>query len=679
MGHVLSTSVRELKGVGDKGVKAFARLGILTFRDLLCHYPRGYEDRTRLCEIASLEDGISQTVQAVVTTPAVLIRLHSGRIMVRTEISDDTGSMTLVFFNRDYIKNFLRTGEKYFIYGKPDEGKFTRSMTNPEISKADSEYTGAIVPVYPSGDGLNQNLIRRCVREVLSRCVPYTEDPLPESVINSHNLAGAVFAYENIHFPSSAEVLETARERLIFSEFFILSAALSLIGKNKRRSCASPYDTSFADEFISGLPFKLTDAQFKVLRELFADLISGNVMNRLIQGDVGSGKTVVAAVCVYIAIKNGHQAAIMAPTEILAAQHYKSFKAFLEPCGIRCALLTSSSSPSEKKRILAGLSSGEIDFVSGTHAVIEASVSFFSLGLVVCDEQHRFGVDQRSALTDKGSEVHTIVMSATPIPRTLALVMYGDLDVSIIDELPPGRKPVETYAVNENYRERLYNFIKKIVSGGSQVYIVCPLVEENDSLELKSVVEYAGHLSRDIFPELKVGLLHGRMKAAEKTAVMNSFIAGDTHILVSTTVIEVGIDVPNAALMIIENAERFGLSQLHQLRGRVGRGADKSYCVLISDTGGKSRERLEVMCKTTDGFKIAEADLALRGPGDFFGKKQHGLPELRIASFTNDVKILYEAQNAAAEVLRNDPDLSKDPNSGLMRAVNDMTENLRRS
>ena len=672
----LGSDVRMIRGIGEKSAKALSKLGITTCRDLLNHYPRGYEDRTKIVPVAELSEEISQVAEVTVTSPVRKVRLRSGKVLVQAEAADDSGSVMLNFFNQEYMKNVLSQGETYYVFGKVSGAKFAKDMTNPEVRKKDGEFEGEILPVYSLTEGVRQNDLRKAVRAVLKDTLDAVTDSLPAPVRLEHQLATAKFSLQNIHYPDSEEALGVARKRLIFGEFFTLAAALGMRKNLRREEDAKALDVSFREEFEKSLPFRLTGAQQRAVSEILGDLASGRVMNRLVQGDVGSGKTAVAAAAAFTVIRNGGQAAVMAPTEILAAQHDETFRRFFAPFGIRTALLTSSTKAAERKEILRGLAAGEIAFVSGTHALLEESVQIPELRLVICDEQHRFGVEQRTRLARKQSEVHTLVMSATPIPRTLALVMYGDLEVSIIDELPPGREPVKTYLIGEEHRERLYGFIRKTVKEGRQVYVVCPLVEENEALELASAEEYTAELQNEVFPDLRVGLLHGRMKAKEKNGVMEAFAARNLDILVSTTVIEVGIDVPNATLMVVENAERFGLSQLHQLRGRVGRGKEKSYCFLLSEAGGEARTRLRVMTATNDGFRVAEEDLALRGPGDFFGKRQHGLPEMRIASFSEDVKTLKIAQKAAAKLLKEDPMLEKEENRLLKKAVKSLSDRL---
>ena len=672
----LGSDVRMIRGIGDKSAKALEKLGIRTCRDLLNHYPRGYEDRTRIVPVAELSEEIGQVAEVTVTSPVRKVRLRSGKVLVQAEAADDSGSLTLNFFNQEYMKNVLSQGETYYVYGRVSGSKFSKDMTNPEVRKKDGDYAGEILPVYPLTDGIRQNDLRKAVKAVLKDTLDTVTDSLPVPVRLEHELATVKFSLQNIHYPDSEEALAVARKRLIFGEFFTLAAALGMRKNLRRGESTLALDVSCREEFERSLPFRLTGAQSRAVSEILGDLSSGQVMNRLVQGDVGSGKTAVAAAAAFTVIRNGRQAAVMAPTEILATQHDETFRRFFEPFGIRTALLTSSTKAADRRKILEGLESGEIAFVSGTHALLEESVQIPELSLVICDEQHRFGVEQRTRLARKGNEVHTLVMSATPIPRTLALVMYGDLEVSVIDELPPGREPVKTYLIGEENREGLYGFIRKTVREGRQAYIVCPLVEENDALELASAEEYTEELRTKVFPDLRIGLLHGRMKAKEKNAVMEAFAAREIDILVSTTVIEVGIDVPNATLMVVENAERFGLSQLHQLRGRVGRGRERSFCFLLSEAQGETRTRLKVMTATNDGFRVAEEDLALRGPGDFFGKRQHGLPEMRIASFSEDVRTLKIAQSAAARLLEEDPMLEKEENRLLRKAVKNLSDRL---
>ena len=615
----LHTGVQTIPGIGPQRAKALEKLGISTLGDLIAYFPRRYDDRREKKTIRDLVPGEYACVSAMIASTPTVAHIRKGMDLVKIRAVDDTGVLDLTFFNQTWLKDHLQVGQTYVFYGKAEGNLLRRSMASPVVEKeGQEEQTGRIVPVYPLTAGVSQLILRRSVRQGLDQCAAILPDVLPDEVRLAHNLCRIGYAYENIHFPQSDEALSLARRRLAFEELFLFTIGLKRLKARREVVRTTPCEAVDMTPFYDALPFSLTAAQRRCGEEAMADMRSGTAMNRLCQGDVGSGKTMVAALCVYFAAKNGLQAALMAPTEILAQQHYAGLAPLLENLGIRCALLTGSTAAKTKKSISAQLSAGEIDFVIGTHALITGSVEYRNLGLVVTDEQHRFGVAQRTALAQKGRHPHILVMSATPIPRTLALILYGDLDVSIIDELPPGRKPVDTFAVPGSYHQRIYQFIRKLVAEGRQAYIVCSMVEENDELpdERKAVTEYANHLQEGIFPDLKVSYVHGKMKSKEKDAVMTAFARGEADILVSTTVIEVGVDVPNAAVMVVENAERFGLSQLHQLRGRVGRGQHQSYCILISDNQNEeTRARLKVMTKTTDGFQIAEEDLRLRGPG----------------------------------------------------------------
>ena len=546
-------------------------------------------------------------------------------------------------------------------------------MANPVHEKEGTVggVTGRIIPVYKLCAGLSQRVLLQSIRQGLDACADRVEDVLPEEVRTLRKLAAARYAYENIHVPADFQALDVARRQLIHEELFVLACALGMMRKERVREGGIMISGADMEEFFSALPFSPTGAQQRAVTEAAADMRSGGVMNRLLQGDVGSGKTLVAAALIWQTWKSGWMSAFMAPTEILADQHYVNLSNLLAPLGLRVLKLTGSMSAKDKRAVKAALAMGEVDVIVGTHALFSADVEYSRLALVVTDEQHRFGVNQRSALISKGARPHVLVMSATPIPRTLALMIYGDLDVSIIDELPPGRQKVDTFAVDESYRARLNGFIRKLTGEGRQVFVVCPMVDDNDELPvpLKSAEEHARTLAQE-FPDLRVGCVHGRMKAKDKDAAMSAFAAGETDILVATTVIEVGVDVPNAALMIIENAERFGLSQLHQLRGRVGRGRHKSYCVMVSDADGDEvRARLKIMTQTNDGFKISEEDLRLRGPGDFFGARQHGLPEMHVADLGADVNVMQRAQDEAARVLAADPELKAPENAALKARI----------
>lgn len=661
----LATDVRYIKGIGEQRAKALSKLGITTLRDLIAWFPRKYDDRRQTKRIVDLIPGESACVAAMIASPPTVSHIRKGMDLVKVRAVDESGVLDVTFFNQTWLKNQLHQGETYIFYGKAEGNLLRKTMASPIVEQEGrGEFTGRIVPIYPLTAGVSQLILSRSIRQGLDACADILPDILPNEIRQTHHLCRIGYAYENIHFPEDEKALDLARRRLAFEELFLFTIGLKRLRNRRETVSVPPCGNVDMNAFYAMLPFTLTNAQKRCVEEALSDMRSGIPMNRLCQGDVGSGKTMVAAACVYFMVKNNRQAALMAPTEILAQQHYNGLAPLLESMGIRCALLTGSTKTATKRSISAQLAAGEIDFAIGTHALITESVEFSNLGLVVTDEQHRFGVAQRSALSAKGQHPHTLVMSATPIPRTLALILYGDLDVSIIDELPPGRQPIETFAVPGSYHPRLYNFIRKLVAEGRQAYIVCPMVEVNDELpdERKAVMEYAKMLQTEVFPDLRVSFVHGKMKPKEKEAVMSAFAGHETDILVSTTVIEVGVDVPNAAVMVIENAERFGLSQLHQLRGRVGRGKHQSYCILVSDNKNEeTKERLKVMTKTADGFKIAEEDLRLRGPGDFFGVRQHGLPGLKIADIGCDTKLLREAQEAAENLLKQDPDLAAHP------------------
>lgn len=663
------TELRYVKGVGEARARAFGRLGVHDLAGLVSFFPRAYEDRTRLVRIAELADGDLVCVEAVVGTEPQLSRIRRGLDLLRFRAVDETGAMQLTFFNQAYLKDQFRKGESYVFYGRAQvKGRFV-SMTNPVFDRlADfGRVTGRIVPVYRLTSGLSQNTVRSAVRQALDMSQGRLPDGLPDCVADEYKLCTARYAYENVHFPADMQALSLARRRLVFEELFVLACALGLLRGGREGAQGRVLRGAGLGTFTGSLPFSPTGAQLRAMREAIGDMSSGKLMNRLIQGDVGSGKTLVAAACIWYAAQSGAQSAFMAPTEILAEQHYATLTGFLEPFGIRVAKLTGSMRAAEKRAVLSGLASGEYALCVGTHALLSGGVEFRDLALVVTDEQHRFGVQQRAALAEKGLRPHILVMSATPIPRTLALMIYGELDVSLIDELPPGRQKVDTFAVDESYRARLGGFIEKLVSEGRQVFVVCPRIEEGEEAGdgLKSAEEHAEELRQQL-PGLRIACIHGKLKAREKDEIMSRFAAGETDVLVSTTVIEVGVDVPNAALMVVENAERFGLSQLHQLRGRVGRGKHKSWCILVSDAKGEeARARLHAMTHISDGFKIAEEDLRLRGPGDFFGSRQHGLPELHIADLGADMNVLKAAQDAAKRLLDSDPRLERPENKRL--------------
>ena len=647
----LSDPVTILKGVGPTKAKQFAQLNIRSLEDLICHFPRGYEDRTRLVTIDKLEPDTPACFKAMVMNTPRTSHIRKGLDVTKVQVADHTARLTLTFFNQKFTTDRLQYGREYIFYGAVSGDFIGYNMNSPVFEELDSEpvLTRRVLPVYPLTAGLSNASVLKAVRQALAICdVP--AEILPESVRREYGILPAQRAYYAIHEPASMEEAELAKRRLIFEEFFVFSAGLSLMRAARAGKSVAPYKSLDLTEFYSALPFTLTGAQNRAIREIVSDLTRGTPMNRLVQGDVGSGKTMVAAAAAYLAVKNNKQAALMAPTEILAEQHHKSLTKLLAPLGIRVCLLTGSLTPKNKKEMRAAVETGEVDLVIGTHALVSDSTVFHELGLVIADEQHRFGVGQRSALSAKGSDPHLLVMSATPIPRTLALLMYGDLEVSVLDELPPGRQQTDTFLVGESYRARINAFIRKQVCEGHQCYVVCPAVEENGDLDLKAATVWAETLQQTVFPDLKVALLHGQMKGAEKEAVMASFAGHEADVLVATTVIEVGVDVPNATLMVIEDADRFGLSQLHQLRGRVGRGSAKSYCILTShNKNTQTLARLKALCKTTDGFKIAEEDLKLRGPGDFFGARQSGLPVFRVASLSCDLQTLKQAQQASKD------------------------------
>ena len=646
----LSDPITILKGIGPARAKQFANLNIFTLRDLICHFPRGYEDRTKLLTIDKLEVDTPACFRAMVMNAPRTSHIRKGLDLTKVQVADHTARLTLTFFNNQFAAEQLCYGKEYIFYGAVSGDFIGYNMTNPVFETPNSQpvTTRRVLPVYPLTAGLSNAAVLKAVRQALAVCDP-PEEIIPEPVRQEYGILSADRAYYAIHEPQSMAEAELAKKRLIFEEFFVFSAGLALMRAARSEKKTVPFENLDLTPFYQALPFRLTGAQQKAIDEILTDLGSGAPMNRLIQGDVGSGKTMVAAAAAYCTVRNGRQAALMAPTEILAEQHYQSLSRLLEPLGIRPVLLTGSQTPKQKKEVRDALAAGQADLAIGTHALLSEATVFHDLGLVITDEQHRFGVAQRSKLSSKGTDPHLLVMSATPIPRTLALLMYGDLEVSIIHELPPGREPVDTFLVNESYRPRINAFIRKQVAEGHQCFVVCPAVEENDDLNIKAATVWAETLQKTVFPDLRIALLHGQMKGAEKEAAMASFARGEADVMVATTVIEVGVDVPNATLMVIEDADRFGLSQLHQLRGRVGRGGNKSYCILTSrNRNGETLQRLKALCKTTDGFRIAEEDLQLRGPGDFFGSRQSGLPTFRVANLSMDLQTLKDAQKASA-------------------------------
>lgn len=669
----LTTSVRYLKGIGEKKALAFEKLGVRTLRDLLSYFPARYEDRTVFCPIAAAPEGESVCIRAVVADTPRLARVRRGMELVKFRAVDESGSVNITYFNQNYVKDYLARGDSVCFFGKIERTGGWASMTNPAYEKEDKPrgVTGCILPVYRMNAALNQRAIRDAVRQGLDSCADQLPELLSEELRERNRLCQARYAYENVHFPPDFDALAIARRRLVFEELFLLACALGTMRAERTRESGLRMRSADFESFYAALPFAPTGAQKRAIAEAAADLCGGFVMSRLVQGDVGSGKTLVAAALCWLCRENGFTSAFMAPTEILAEQHCATLSGLLAPFGMRVGKLTGSMSAKEKREARAAIRAGDYDLVVGTHALFSEDVEYARLGLIVTDEQHRFGVKQRSALIAKGERPHVLVMSATPIPRTLALMIYGDLDVSVIDELPPGRQKVDTFAVDESCRARLNGFIRKLAGEGRQCFVVCPKVEDEEEGGggVKSAEEHAKELAA-VFPELRVGCVHGRMKPKDKDAVMSAFARGETDILVATTVIEVGVDVPNAALMIVENAERFGLSQLHQLRGRVGRGAFKSWCILVSDSKGADvRARLSIMTRTNNGFEIAEEDLRLRGPGDFFGSRQHGLPEMHVADLGADTQVLKTAQEEAKALLAADPQLEMPAHSALRERV----------
>lgn len=647
----LSDPITLLKGVGPARAKQFANLNIFTLRDLICHFPRGYEDRTKLVPIEKLAVDEPACFRAMVMNTPRTSHIRKGLDITKVQVADHTARLTLTFFNNRFAAEQLQYGAEYIFYGAVTGDFIGYNMTNPVFEPLDSRpvTTRRVLPIYPLTAGLSNAAVLKAVSQALDICDPPAEI-LPEPVRQRYGILPAERAYTAIHAPASMAEAELAKKRLVFEEFFVFSAGLSLMRAARAEKRTEPYPNLDMRPFYGVLPFTLTQAQKRAVEDILLDFGKGVPMNRLVQGDVGSGKTMVAAAAIYCAAGNHKQSALMAPTEILAEQHYESLRKLLVPLGIPVALLTGSQTAKQKRTVREQIGSGEAQVVVGTHALLTEDTQFQDLGLVVADEQHRFGVSQRSKLSAKGEAPHLLVMSATPIPRTLALLMYGDLDVSILDELPPGREAVDTFLVGESYRPRINAFIRKQVSEGHQCFVVCPAVEENEELGLKAATVWAETLQKTVFPDLRIALLHGQMKGAEKEAAMASFARGEADVMVATTVIEVGVDVPNATLMVVEDADRFGLSQLHQLRGRVGRGKAKSYCILTShNRNPETLQRLKALCKTADGFKIAEEDLKLRGPGDFFGSRQSGLPAFRVADLSFDLATLKEAQAASAE------------------------------
>ena len=660
-------NIRYVKGVGEKRAELFRQLGIDSVGALLHHYPRGYIDRSHPLKLHEAPFDRPCCIKAKVFSEVREIYVRQKMVIYKFFANDGENNVEITLFNQKWIAEKLEFGKEFLFYGIVNRTLFSCEMSSPEIYDV-SEQT--VMPVYRQTAGLNSKAISKVIATVLSKFEP--DEPFPEEMLKKYNLKGLKEALIGIHFPKSMQELELARRRLVFQELFFLQTGI--LFQKETRCAVTPVkvNSNSLNEFKELLPFTLTEAQEKAINDCLMDMNSGKPMSRLIQGDVGSGKTAVAVALSYCAKHSGYQSIIMAPTEVLAGQHFKTFQGILGNTDIKMALLTGSVTKAKKLKLKEAIAQGEIDIVIGTHAVLQEDVQFKNLGLIVTDEQHRFGVEQRTSLLNKGNEPHMLVMSATPIPRTMSLIFYGDLDISIIDSLPKSRQPIQTFLIDSNIRKRAYNYIRDHLDQGRQGYIVCPMVEENETVDLASAVKYYEDISENDFKNYKVGLLHGKMKPKEKDAVMKAFSEGEIQLLVSTTVIEVGIDVPNAVIMLIENAERFGLSQLHQLRGRIGRGKHASTCILLSDHKGETNQRLKFICSTTDGFKVADEDLRLRGPGDFLGKRQHGLPLLKIADLSEDIELFRLAGNAAKELYSTDPKLLMPENAPLKAEISSL-------
>ena len=666
----LQNSVRYIKGVGEKKAELYHKLGIETVRDLLFHLPRDYIDLTEPKGLSGMQPGEICAVKAEILFKSKEQRIRKGLSVFKVSAHADGVALELTFFNNRFAVEALKAGQTYLFYGKLAGNLLRREMRAPQVLPP--EMAGRLMAVYPSTAGLTSRTIGKDLGRAFDE-IGRIPETLPASVLARHSLPPLEQALRAIHFPRSFEECRNARRRFVLEELLVFSLAMTAIRGRNARVSVPPLPKTDLAPFWASLPFTPTGGQKTAADEILADLESGALMNRLVQGDVGSGKTLVAAAVSYAAIQKGYQAALMAPTEILAAQHEKTLRKFLEPMGVKVGLLTGSLTPKQKTAMREAIERGEIQMVAGTHALVQEATAFHRLGLVITDEQHRFGVHQRQMLGEKGDHPHVLVMSATPIPRTLALIVYGDLDISVIDELPAGRQPIETFSVHSDKRERALTYIRAHLDRGEQGYIVCPLIDKSDAVSAAAATAYRDELAEGIFKGYTVGLLHGRMKPDEKEAVMADFAAGKVQLLVATTVVEVGVDVPNATIILIENAERFGLSQLHQLRGRVGRGDKKSTCILLSDNDGEdNKRRLKVMKETCDGFVIAKEDLKLRGAGDFFGYRQHGMPSLGLADLLEDTALFAKAQAAAAEILQADPGLQKPEHAVLKRQIDEM-------
>ena len=669
----LNKNIQYIKGVGPARVKLLNKLGIYTLNDIINYFPRTYEDRSKTKKLSDIYDGEEILVIAKVITTVVVRKIRKGLTIYKVIVSDKTNNCEITWYNQEYIKNKIKKGNTYKFYGKVNSKFGKLEMNTPIIEEINiSKNTGKIVPIYPSTNNLTQNILRLIVENAIEEIKGQIKETLPDYILKEYNLCNLEYAIKKIHFPDNFSEYNIARKRLAFEEIMTMQLLLMKLKKSYNNELNGiQFDKNIKmSDVINDLPYKLTKAQLKVLEEIDSDMESKKCMNRLLQGDVGSGKTVVSIIASYKAVKSGMQVAIMAPTAILATQHLEEFNKILSKYNIKSELLISSITKKNKNEILEKLKNGEIDIIIGTHALLEENVIFKKLGLVVTDEQHRFGVKQREKIISKGTNPDTIVMTATPIPRTLALILYADLDISIIDELPPNRKKIDTFAVTKGLENRVNNFIKKQINEGRQVYVVCPLVEESEEINAKSVMELAKKYKNDIFREYRVEYLHGKMKTKEKDTIMEKFKKGDIDILISTTVIEVGVNVPNASIMVVENAERFGLAQLHQLRGRVGRGKYKSYCILkYQGNSDVIKQRMKIMQDTNDGFVISEKDLELRGSGEFFGTRQHGLPEFKIASIYEDMEMIKSIQSIAIKILNEDPELKLEKNIKFKKVI----------
>ncbi len=673
----LSDSVQDLKGVGPQRAQRFKKLGVETAEDLVRYFPRAWQDRRHLTEIRAIESGVITTLCGLVRRRSTF-RMRSNFNITSVVLEDNTGRIEATWFNQPYMRNRFQDGQRVMVHGKVEFNRTWRIM-NPEYEILDEEtensiHTGRIVPIYPLTEKLTQRVLRSTLYDVLAQLPQPRPEILPATVVRKNNFPSPGRAISDIHFPPNFQARDQARQRLVWEELLLQQLAVGRLRHRYQQSegTALKRDGAGLEKFNSHLPFTLTSAQVRARDQIFYDLASARPMHRLLQGDVGSGKTIIAVLAMLLAVDSGRQAALMAPTEVLAAQHYMSIKQLLDPCGVNMELITSGSPAPERRRINERLAGGEINIAVGTHALIQQSVVFNHLALAVIDEQHRFGVEQRAMLRSKGRQPHVLVMTATPIPRTLSMTVYGDLDVTTINELPPGRRPVQTKWLARADSRIAYEKAARAAESGRQVYVIFPLIEESEKVDLKALNSEYEHLGK-MFKGRKLGLLHGRMKACEKEKVMMEFRAGEIEILAATTVVEVGVDVPNATVMLIENADRFGLAQLHQLRGRIGRGGHEGFCFLIADPATpEGKARLEIMTRITDGFQLAEEDMTLRGPGEFFGLRQHGLPEFKLADLSRDAACLVEARKTAQEIIRQDPDLQKPENRELGQVYDDI-------